>query len=306
MNGFAVVRAASQPTAFEAAVLYVTACGFSVAPVQGKRPTVDWARYQTVAPSVTDLRFWHRHGLIPGVAIITGQVSGGLVILDLDGPEAAHVYARQWPHLLETYIVKSANGYHLYYWHDGAPLPTTRVHGEGKLPFKEIGLRSDGAYTVAPPSLHPSGTHYGVHRPREILRVDMFPVKQWILSLIAQKTPPKPPAARPAAHVPTFVETGRNPYWERWMIRRVASDVSSAPPGARNDTLNRAAFLLGGILGNPASSLTRGEVEIALEQAAARLAADDGIGTVRRTIRSGLDAGMLRPVPIPVPKYHAR
>src|SRR5207302_1682102 len=68
-----------------------------------------------------------------------------------------------------------------------------------------------------------------------------------------------------------------------------AAEVAHAAEGGRNARLNRAAFSLGQLVA--AGGLLRAGVESVLEAAAeaCRLLDDEGIESVRRSIRSGLD-----------------
>ena len=67
--------------------------------------------------------------------------------------------------------------------------------------------------------------------------------------------------------------------------------IEAAPKGTRNNRLNAAAFSLGQLVG--AQALDRVEVERALLESARR--AGLGQGEAGATIRSGIDAGMLKP-----------
>lgn len=71
--------------------------------------------------------------------------------------------------------------------------------------------------------------------------------------------------------------------------------VATAIPGSRNNRLNIAALKLGQLVGS--GSLDRRRAERILEYAAHvnGLVADDGVESVRATIRSGLDAGEREP-----------
>ena len=73
------------------------------------------------------------------------------------------------------------------------------------------------------------------------------------------------------------------------------SGLSGLVPGCRNHGLNRAAFNLFQLVAG--GELDEAEVLAALEGAcvANGLAKDDGWGSVRATIRSGRNAGMLHP-----------
>ena len=71
-----------------------------------------------------------------------------------------------------------------------------------------------------------------------------------------------------------------------------ADRVRDARPGARNNQLNLSAFSLGRFVREGRLSLV--EVVSALENAAAHLADADGIASVRRTINSGISAGIIK------------
>jgi hypothetical protein len=288
-----IQRAAQQTTVLEAAIAYVVA-GYSVVPVEGKQPAVAWQDLQTNRPTVSQVNQWHKWGVLEGVAVIAGRVSRNLAIIDLDGQIAMGEFYRRFPELTNTYTVRSANGLHLYY-HTPEPLKTTRIMNWRGL--KEIGLRGEGSYTVAPPSPHPSGCHYVVAVDAQVMRHDLRPVMQWVHTLLREKHPPPPtnPAPVPAG-------TGANPRYVEWVVSKELDRVRRAAPGERNDMLNIAAYCLGRLVGNPDSGLTRGNIEQQLAAAAADLAADDGVKSVYRTIKSGLDAGMSKPLRIPAPR----
>jgi len=137
--------------------------------------------------------------------------------------------------------------------------------------------RGLGGYVVAPPSRHASGADYRwVRRPGDALPAGPAALRALIEG-------PPPPPHRPIAH------PGR---YARAALAAEADRVAGAVVGTRNDTLNRAAFALGRLVG--AGLLDPGEVVRELDAAARRA----GLGRVetRRTIRSGLTAG--RRVPI--------
>jgi hypothetical protein len=74
-------------------------------------------------------------------------------------------------------------------------------------------------------------------------------------------------------------------------VRREACGVANAPPGQRNDRLNRAAFRMGQLVA--AGVVAEGLVTTAL--VAAGLAAGPGEDKIRSTVRRGLHAGMRHP-----------
>lgn len=79
------------------------------------------------------------------------------------------------------------------------------------------------------------------------------------------------------------------------MIERSCAEVRSAPPGQRNDTLNRVAYFLGGIVGR--GDLRAEDVETALLEAG--MSAGLSEREVRATVASGLSKGFRAPLPRP-------
>lgn len=74
-------------------------------------------------------------------------------------------------------------------------------------------------------------------------------------------------------------------------LREETRRVATAEPGTRNDTLNRAAFSLGQLIST--DLLPQATVISALADATDRAGLPGG--EARRTIRSGMTAGMRRP-----------
>jgi hypothetical protein len=84
--------------------------------------------------------------------------------------------------------------------------------------------------------------------------------------------------------------------WAQAALRQCADDVAAAGRGSRNNTLNRAAFRLGGMVQR--TWLQRSAVEHELLEAARSnglVTEDGGSDKALATIRSGLDAGMEHP-----------
>lgn len=96
------------------------------------------------------------------IGIATGQMSGGLVVIDLDIDDEKGKYGnetlREWeadhgqlPDTCRT--ITGRGGYHLLY----------RVNREVSCSINEdmaVDIRGDGGYFVAPPSVHPNGHEY--------------------------------------------------------------------------------------------------------------------------------------------------
>ena len=89
----------------------------------------------------------HRRFMAAGPDANIGIATGdGLIVVDLDGPEA-DVWAslRDWP---KTWTVETGRGHHIYLRVD-RPVSTR----PGLVP--KVDVKSEGGYVVAPPSIHP-------------------------------------------------------------------------------------------------------------------------------------------------------
>jgi Bifunctional DNA primase/polymerase, N-terminal len=118
-----------------------------LAPGTKNRPLVEWTPYQTRLPTELELVRWFNDPTT-NMAVITGQVSSGLIIVDCDdsAPDA------DWT---QTVVSKSGReegvGYHFFY----------RSIQEAQTQRFEWGeIRGERSYTVIPPSVHPSGKKY--------------------------------------------------------------------------------------------------------------------------------------------------
>jgi hypothetical protein len=274
-----------KPTILDAALQYVDK-GFSIIPCEGKRAAVPWSPYQKRTTRFADVHRWFSAGLLKNVAVICGDVSRNLVVVDLDGDDAVLALGAQFPDLFNTYTVRSGSGHgaHLYFRVEVLPRST-----RGSFSFGNIELRANGCYVVAPPSIHPdSHLPYVVSNRQPIRRLSTLnDLAQWIEQLNRERH-------GPVTHTPAPALTeSRATAWALAALRAESIAVEHAPAGARNATLNRAAFKLGQIVAG--GQLSRAKVEQELIAAAAALIRDDGEKQVENTIRSGLEAGLKQP-----------
>ena len=165
MERLPILRAAQSSSPAIAAQHYAN-LGYSVLPMRGKHPNLPtWKAYQKKPAGLDTIRQWEREERFQNVGLVCGAVSGGLVVVDLDGEGAYQMFSQNFPDLLKTYTVKSGGGegWHLYYQLQPDLTPTTRVTG---LPQGNIELRSEGLVVVAVPSQHPeTGYPYQVIKP---------------------------------------------------------------------------------------------------------------------------------------------
>lgn len=187
----ALLAAAGAPSTVEAARLYA-GLGWSPIPLRGKVPAVTWKAYQSRRPLPGEISGWARRCLFGNVGLVCGPVSGGLVVLDLDGERAYIAFAACFPGLARTYTVATGSGHgrHVYLVAEHLP-PSTRAVGT---PIGNLELRAAGHQVAAPPSRHPvTGRLYRVICP---LRVQVVPDLERLAGWIASFKPhPCLPAA---------------------------------------------------------------------------------------------------------------
>lgn len=219
-----------------------------------------------------------RHHSQANIGIATGPASG-LWVLDIDGDRGraslANLEAENGA-LPLTVAVETGGGLHLYWrWHDGIRNSASRI-GPG------IDIRGERGSVTAPPSIHPNGKRYrwATNGAREIVAAP-----DWLVRLAL---PPKP-SPRPQGK-PLTGDTSR-------YVAAAAADelraLESAGNGARNDTLNRAAYSLAGFA--LAGALPLDWCEQQLEQRGVELGMP--LYQVRRTIQSAFEAATARELP---------
>lgn len=136
---------------------YCFTCGFSVVPlkVHSKQRLFAGTHFQTWFPCDEHLRKWFCTKQSYNLAIVPGEVSGNLVVIDFDELAVYQIWSSLVPGATDLPCVRSARGVHVY-----VRLQALPVNGKGRfegLVFGDILAR--GAIT-APPSIHPSGHLY--------------------------------------------------------------------------------------------------------------------------------------------------
>lgn len=132
--------------------------GLSIFPIKprDKVPMMEWSPRQTTKADSETVRMWWKKWPIANIGIVTGKISN-IVVVDCDSPEGrknVDQYIRQTL-IGKIPMVSTGAGFHLYFKHPGNILVPNR-----KDMFKNVDVRGDGGYVVAPPSLHPSGRTY--------------------------------------------------------------------------------------------------------------------------------------------------
>jgi hypothetical protein len=142
--------------------------GWSIIPMKPgeKKPAVRWKGYQTRLASVNTVRRWildKAHC----IAVVFGDISGGLVCRDFDTIESYSQWASDFPELAEALpTVATQRGRHVYATATPGNLQALRdligkPEGTGAIRVTDGELRVGvGSYCVLPPSMHPSGHVY--------------------------------------------------------------------------------------------------------------------------------------------------
>ncbi len=205
----------SQPTEPEKAALDYLACGWSVIPLRAgeKRPWVPWQDFQNDRATTREVQRWFRRWPDANVGIVTGVVSG-LVVVDVDpahdGAASLERLERLHGRLPATVeAVSGGGGRHLYFAHPGGHVPNRVALAPG------IDLRGDGGMIVMPPSVHPSGARYAWRPGRGPGEAELEPLPGWLLR---EARSPSGRAGHPLS------------YWRRLLAEGV-------PEGARNSTI---------------------------------------------------------------------
>jgi putative DNA primase/helicase len=282
-------------------VRYGHGLGWSFTLLNGKKPVLKgWqaAPRETLEQALA----WAAQG---NVGLRTGAASG-VVAVDKD-PQG------QIDGLPETVTTSTGReGAFHYYFAD----PGGLANSAGRL-AAHVDVRADGGQVVFPGSVHPeTGKGYewvpgkapweiGLARlPQHIIDRLRGPAHGGPAALPASpagvKMPPEPvPAPSAAEDAPkgradaraARSAASRAERYARQALRLELNNVHNSVEGNRNDTLNRAAFSMGTLIGG--GCLGRVEVEEALRQAALAVGLDQA--ETEATIRSGIESGMKQP-----------
>lgn len=189
------------------------ALGWNPIPLRrDKRPWIAWAPYQKRKVTPEELQAWRRRYPGANVGIVTGAISG-IIVLDVDGPAGAEELKKR--HLPPTPTAATGKGTHYYFLHPGGVVRTMIR----RLP--ELDLKGDGGYVMAPPSTHPSGRRYAWVDGLSPWDVELAPPPAWLLEHTRGAAQERPPRLSP----------------DEWA--RIVGEGAS--PGGRHPTMTQLA-----------------------------------------------------------------
>jgi hypothetical protein len=261
-------------------------CGRAECESPGKHPVGRWKHRQTVKATLSELSEQWSRTPWANVGIVTGQISG-LLVLDIDDADAikegsplsaAMIGGAKTP----IALTGRTGGRHVYLRHPGGSVGNFA----GKIPG--IDGRGDGGFVVAPPSAHASGRIYSWAGNGYDQGADPADAPDAILALFESGAPPS------ASSSPSVLPTA---YATKAMADELHR-VRSASEGTRNSALNAAAFNLGQLCAS--GQLDRHVVEMELWAAGAQAGLSDA--EVRATVQNGLQGGTSKPRAEPPPK----
>lgn len=155
------------PQSITEAAVYAIRRGYQPLPIQkgGKRPYgtswthTRWNKDISEEEVKSFFEEMEQRGA-PGLGLLLGEPSGGLIDIDLDHPIAMRL--RDYflpPSAMETGRAGRPRSHRWYVVEDMKHLPSSRRY---KMPDGSVSveLRSTGGQTVIPPSMHPSGEQY--------------------------------------------------------------------------------------------------------------------------------------------------
>ncbi len=274
-------------------VRYGYGLGWSFTPLDGKRPVLKgWQ--SAPRESLEQALEWAARG---NVGLRTGRASG-IVVIDVD--PGADIEPLDLPGTA-TALTGREGAFHLYFRHDRPLKNSSKKLGP------HIDVKADRGQVVFPGSVHPdTGATYTWAAGREPWNVEIVELPAHIVELLespdraepAAAGPPSPAAletpSRPAPDPPAAKAARADAKAARYAQRALQLELHalcSAADGTRNETLNRAAFSLGRLVGG--GYLDRAGVEAALRAAAESIGLEPK--EIDATLRSGLDSGMAQP-----------
>lgn len=144
------------------AALQYAANGWAVFPVSKEKNPLTPNGFRDASKDPKIIKSWYKKYTGANVAIATGQVSGGLVVIDIDYDEEKGIDGfasfREWEEengckISSRSATTGRQGCHIYF-------TTKEPIGCKVNALDGVDIRGDGGYIIAPPSIHKNGREY--------------------------------------------------------------------------------------------------------------------------------------------------
>jgi hypothetical protein len=257
-----------------------------------KKPLTQNGFKDATTDAATIKAWWGKHPQA-SIGMRTGEVSG-IFVLDVDvadgkkGYESLAALEEKYGKLPETLCIRTGSGgRHFYFKY---PAGHELGNSTGKL-GPGLDTRGEGGYVIMPPSRHVSGGNYKV----ENLGTPLADLPAEFIPLLEKPKFEERPAISKTHPTP---RPGELPPYVQKAIDGELQKLATTQKGERNDALNKAAYALGQWVGG--GYINEGYADSLLWKAANEngLALEDAT-ECRKTIQSGLTAGMMEPRAIP-------
>lgn len=243
-----------------------------------------WEKRASAEPTIVRAEFMRHPNASVGIA--TGAASG-IVVIDVDGEEGEaklRELEARFGKLPPCPQVRTSRGRHLYFAAPSGVAIPCRVGDSERGLGKGIDIRGEGGFVVAPPSVHESGFRYA-WEVSLVADAGLPILPAWVVAAISEAPysarAPEPPSR-------SYVGESRSSKWAEGALESECAIVRKCQPGARNHTLNTAAFNLGTLVGG--GKLHAARARGALLDAA--LVSGLSVPEAIKTIESGLAGGM--------------
>ena len=248
--------------------------GFSFTPLDGKIPQLKKWQKQPKESLETALGYANDGN----VGLRCGSVSApdGKYLTVIDQDDGGDVSGLNLP---KTVTVKTASGYHYYFYSD-KPIKNTA----SKL-SKNVDTRGEGGQVVYPGSIHPvTGTLYEFLPGLSPSDIGVADLPEHIYKLLTTAKPA--PTPRPKKTNDTV-----SMKYALAAVEYETRNVRNAAEGQRNDALNKAAFSLGTLISSGHLCADTASDNLLAAALDAGLTRSESINT----IRSGIDSGKQHP-----------
>ncbi|WP_240806613.1 phage/plasmid primase, P4 family [Polyangium spumosum] len=276
-------------------------CGGSA----GKHPRM--RAWQELQPTREDVLAWWKKWPGAGVGLAMGG-EARLVALDIDGPAGRESLAAleavhgPLPRTLASRSGRVDGGEHrLFVVPEHFDMSAIR-NNAGKI-APGLDVRGEGGQIATCPTVHRTGSVYTWTD-----RVPVAELPRWLFERMASTSTraaaPARAEATAAPEAPSFGEDHAR--YARAALNQAIEAVERAPKGSRNDTLNREAYSLGGLVAR--GLLSASEVEDALHGAMLNGRWDPEAIKAQhlRTLRRALEDGRAAPRTVPARSSHGR